>query len=144
MAIKPTNCCYLCGCVQSLWRGTVRLIVSKEEIIRKRRRLVLGVIVLLLVDVIWVASAELSDVRLNSMQNTKLSKWRAGGEGFQTIIKMVSIYLSTNFRSANDQYLSPWPTFYNGQRIYNNFYCDKYYVNNRDLKQGRRRRLFIQ
>ncbi|XP_068752329.1 solute carrier family 35 member F5-like [Montipora capricornis] len=61
MAIKPTNCCYLCGCIQSLWRGTVRLIVSKEEIIRKRRRLVLGVIVLLLVDVIWVASAELSD-----------------------------------------------------------------------------------
>ena len=52
----------------------MRLIVSKEEIIRKRRRLVLGVIVLLLVDVIWVASAELSDVRLNSMQNTKLSK----------------------------------------------------------------------
>lgn len=41
----------------------VCFIVSDEEGIRRKRRLVWGLIVLLLVDVIWVGSAELTDVR---------------------------------------------------------------------------------
>ncbi|KAL9958518.1 hypothetical protein ACROYT_G035545 [Oculina patagonica] len=40
---------------------TVRFIVSQEEGIRRKRRLVWGVIVLLLVDVLWVGSSELTD-----------------------------------------------------------------------------------
>jgi len=42
---------------------SVRFIVSDEERIRRKRRLVWGIIVLLLVDFIWVGSAELTDVR---------------------------------------------------------------------------------
>lgn len=41
----------------------MRFIVSQEEGIRRKRRLVWGVIVLLLVDVLWVGSSELTDVR---------------------------------------------------------------------------------
>lgn len=55
-----TNCC---RCVRSLWIKAVRFIFSNEEGIRRRRRLVWGIIVLLLVDVIWVGSTELTDVR---------------------------------------------------------------------------------
>ena len=55
-----TNCCQ---CVRSIWMKSVRFIVSDEERIRRKRRLVWGIIVLLLVDVIWVGSAELTDVR---------------------------------------------------------------------------------
>lgn len=39
----------------------MRFLLSQEEGIRRKRRLVLGVIVLLLVDVIWVGSSELTD-----------------------------------------------------------------------------------
>jgi len=42
---------------------SVRFIVSDEERIHRKRRLVSGIIVLLLVDVIWVGSTELTDVR---------------------------------------------------------------------------------
>lgn len=41
----------------------MRFIVSKEEGIRRKRRLVWGIIVLLMVDVLWVGSSELTDVR---------------------------------------------------------------------------------
>lgn len=41
--------------------NAVRFIVSDEEGIRRKRRLVWGIIVLLLVDVIWVGSSELTD-----------------------------------------------------------------------------------
>lgn len=41
----------------------MRFILSQEEGIRRKRRLVLGIIVLLLVDVLWVGSSELTDVR---------------------------------------------------------------------------------
>lgn len=57
-----TNC-YRCSCVRSLWMTTVRFIVSQEEGIRRKRRLVWGIIVLLMVDVLWVGSSELTDVR---------------------------------------------------------------------------------
>lgn len=63
-----TNCCdSLCSWFDSLWQGAVRFVESNEEVIRKRRRLALGVIVLLVVDIIWVGSAELSDVSLSKL-----------------------------------------------------------------------------
>lgn len=55
--------CYRCSCLRSLWMSAVRFILSQEEGIRRKRRLVLGIIVLLLVDVLWVGSSELTDVR---------------------------------------------------------------------------------
>ncbi|KAJ7326523.1 hypothetical protein OS493_027468 [Desmophyllum pertusum] len=53
--------CYRCSCLRSLWMSAVRFILSQEEGIRRKRRLVLGIIVLLLVDVLWVGSSELTD-----------------------------------------------------------------------------------
>ncbi|XP_020613003.1 solute carrier family 35 member F5-like [Orbicella faveolata] len=50
-----------CRCARSIWMKAVCFIVSDEEGIRRKRRLVWGLIVLLLVDVIWVGSAELTD-----------------------------------------------------------------------------------
>lgn len=44
-----------------MWAALVRFIVSNEERTIRRRRLVLGIVVLLLVDVIWVGSAELME-----------------------------------------------------------------------------------
>ena len=52
-----------CRCVRSIWMKSVRFIVADEEGIRRKRRLVWGLIVLLLVDLIWVGSTELTDVR---------------------------------------------------------------------------------
>lgn len=67
-ASTSTNCCdRLCSWFYSLWQGAVRFVESNEEVIRKRRRLALGVIVLLIVDVLWVGSAELSDVSLRKI-----------------------------------------------------------------------------
>lgn len=67
-ASTSTNCCdRLCSWFYSLWQGAVRFVESNEEVIRKRRRLALGVIVLLIVDVLWVGSAELSDVSLSKI-----------------------------------------------------------------------------
>ena len=37
--------------------------MSQEDRVRRRRRLLLGIVVLLLVDVLWVGSSELTDVR---------------------------------------------------------------------------------
>ena len=48
-----------------MWTSTVELIVSQEDRVRRRRRLLLGIVVLLLVDVLWVGSSELTDVRTN-------------------------------------------------------------------------------
>ena len=45
--------------------STVQFIVSQDESVRRRRRLLLGIVVLLLVDVLWVGSSELTDVRTN-------------------------------------------------------------------------------
>jgi len=53
----------LCSCFRSMWASTVQFIVSQDESVRRRRRLLLGVVVLLLVDVLWVGSSELTDVR---------------------------------------------------------------------------------
>ena len=53
----------LCSCLRSMWTSTVELIVSQEDRVRRRRRLLLGIVVLLLVDVLWVGSSELTDVR---------------------------------------------------------------------------------
>lgn len=47
-----------------MWAALVRFIVSNEERTIRRRRLVLGIVVLLLVDVIWVGSAELMEVSI--------------------------------------------------------------------------------
>jgi len=52
-----------CPWAPLIWMKAVRFIVSDEEGIRRKRRLVWGLIVLLLVDVIWVGSAELTEVR---------------------------------------------------------------------------------
>ena len=46
-----------------MWASTVQFILSQDESVRRRRRLLLGVVVLLLVDVLWVGSSELTDVR---------------------------------------------------------------------------------
>lgn len=62
MASSSTNNCRVCSCLRSLWAAAVRFIVSREERIKQKRRLVLGIVVLLLVDVLWVASSELTDV----------------------------------------------------------------------------------
>ena len=43
--------------------SAVQFIVSQDESVRRRRRLLLGIVVLLLVDVLWVGSSELTDVR---------------------------------------------------------------------------------
>ena len=48
-----------------MWASTVQFIVSQDESVRRRRRLLLGIVVLLLVDVLWVGSSELTDVRTN-------------------------------------------------------------------------------
>ena len=48
-----------------MWTSTVELIVSQEDRVRRRRRLLLGIAVLLMVDVLWVGSSELTDVRTN-------------------------------------------------------------------------------
>ena len=37
--------------------------MSQGDRVRRRRRLLLGIVVLLLVDVLWVRSSELTDVR---------------------------------------------------------------------------------
>ena len=43
----------------------MQYIVSQDESVRRRRRLLLGIVVLLMVDVLWVGSSELTDVRTN-------------------------------------------------------------------------------
>ena len=43
----------------------MQFIVSQDESVKRRRRLLLGIVVLLLVDVLWVGSSELTDVRTN-------------------------------------------------------------------------------
>ena len=48
-----------------MWASTVQFIVSQDESVRRRRRLLLGIVVLLMVDVLWVGSSELTDVRTN-------------------------------------------------------------------------------
>ena len=48
-----------------MWTSTVQFIVSQDESVRRRRRLLLGIVVLLMVDVLWVGSSELTDVRTN-------------------------------------------------------------------------------
>ena len=48
-----------------MWTSTVQFIVSQDESVKRRRRLLLGIVVLLLVDVLWVGSSELTDVRTN-------------------------------------------------------------------------------
>ena len=48
-----------------MWASTLQFIVSQDESVRRRRRLLLGIVVLLLVDVLWVGSSELTDVRTN-------------------------------------------------------------------------------
>ena len=48
-----------------MWTSTVQCIVSQDESVRGRRRLLLGIVVLLMVDVLWVGSSELTDVRTN-------------------------------------------------------------------------------
>ena len=48
-----------------MWTSTVQCIVSQEDRVRRRRRLLLGIAVLLMVDVLWVGSSELTDVRTN-------------------------------------------------------------------------------
>ena len=43
----------------------MQFIVSQDESVKRRRRLLLGIVVLLLVDLLWVGSSELTDVRTN-------------------------------------------------------------------------------
>ena len=48
-----------------MWASTGQFIVSQDESVRRRRRLLFGIVVLLMVDVLWVGSSELTDVRTN-------------------------------------------------------------------------------
>ncbi|XP_031564696.1 solute carrier family 35 member F5-like [Actinia tenebrosa] len=52
--------CFKCSSFRSCWNSTKMFLISPEESVRRKRRLLLGILVLLLVNVIWVASAELS------------------------------------------------------------------------------------
>ena len=61
--MSSTSSSRLCNCFRSTWASTVQFIVSQEDRVRRRRRLLLGIVVLLLVDVLWVGSSELTDVR---------------------------------------------------------------------------------
>ena len=54
--------CLCCSYLRCCGRSLCHLILSQEEGVRRKRRLIWGVIVLLIVDVIWVGSAELTDV----------------------------------------------------------------------------------
>ena len=63
--MSSTSSSRLCNCFRSMWTSTVQCIVSQDESVRRRRRLLLGIAVLLMVDVLWVGSSELTDVRTN-------------------------------------------------------------------------------
>ena len=63
--MSSTSRSRLCSCFRSMWASTVQFIVSQDESVKRRRRLLLGIVVLLLVDVLWVGSSELTDVRTN-------------------------------------------------------------------------------
>ena len=63
--MSSTSSSRLCNCFRSMWTSTVQFIVSQDESVKRRRRLLLGVVVLLMVDVLWVGSSELTDVRTN-------------------------------------------------------------------------------
>ena len=63
--MSSTSSSRLCNCFRSMWTSTVQCIVSQDESVRRRRRLLLGIVVLLMVDVLWVGSSELTDVRTN-------------------------------------------------------------------------------
>lgn len=60
--------------LKSFWSSTKYFLISPDESIRRKRRLVVGVIVLLVVNVIWVASAELSSVSKLILWNLTLLK----------------------------------------------------------------------
>lgn len=47
-----------------IWGIMVNQMGSQGSVVNQKRRLVLGVVILLLVDVIWVASSELTSVSL--------------------------------------------------------------------------------
>ena len=61
--MSSTSSSRLCSRFRSMWTSTVQFTVSQEDRVRRRRRLLLGIVVLLLVDVLWVGSSELTDVR---------------------------------------------------------------------------------
>ena len=63
--MSSTSSSRLCNYFRSMWTSTVQCIVSQDESVKRRRRLLLGIVVLLLVDVLWVGSSELTDVRTN-------------------------------------------------------------------------------
>ena len=63
--MSSTSSSRLCNYFRSMWTSTVQFIVSQDESVMRRRRLLLGVVVLLMVDVLWVGSSELTDVRTN-------------------------------------------------------------------------------
>ena len=61
--MSSTSSSRLCSCFRSMWTSTVQFTVSQEDRVRRRRRLLLGIVVLPLVDVLCVGSSELTDVR---------------------------------------------------------------------------------
>ena len=63
--MSSTSSSRLCNSFRSMWTSTVPFIVSQDESVRRRRRLLLGIVVLLMVDVLWVGSSELTDLRTN-------------------------------------------------------------------------------
>ena len=63
--MSSTSSSRLCNCLRSMWASTGQFIVSQDESVRRRRRLLFGIVVLLMVDVLWVGSSELTDVRTN-------------------------------------------------------------------------------
>lgn len=53
----------LSSSVQMVWVFLMNRMGSQGSTVAQRRRMALGVVILLLVDIIWVASSELTSVR---------------------------------------------------------------------------------
>ena len=83
------RCLYLCSYLRSCCEVTARFLVSPEESIRRKRRLVWGIAVLLLVDVLWVGSSELTDVSvyfsLDCFKLVVVPLWRNDGRMFSCL-----------------------------------------------------------
>ncbi|KAL0964052.1 hypothetical protein UPYG_G00317660 [Umbra pygmaea] len=65
---KVKESCKSISSVQMVWVFIMNRMGSSGSIVAQRRRMALGVVILLLVDVIWVASSELTSTGRNGNQ----------------------------------------------------------------------------
>lgn len=74
MLLVPELCPPVClhtfglNSLQMVWGIMMNQMGSQASVVTQKRRLVLGVVILLLVDVIWVASSELTAVSRQVLQ----------------------------------------------------------------------------